>query len=240
MRQISTALILWIIYTVIFLSICSVMIFSPYNNTNAAICLCSICFISIVFYYCFPRYKKDINISTLLYESKYLRLMEKDGWDYVERTNTNKIAYIVPLKVDKQGNESLLFIKKFRVPLQKYVISFPAGLIGDHDKNESMIVGAQRELVEEVGYTGKLRPITRGPTSAGLSNEIIDFFLATDLQKQITGGKGDGTENIEVFEIPLHKAFAWLDGQSYLRDCLIDSKVYLGLYFVSKWVNILI
>lgn len=172
-----------------------------------------------------------------LYSGKYLRLMTKDGWDYVERTNTNKIAFIVPFLVDDNGRRYLIFIKEFRIPLQKYVISFPAGLVGDHDKEETMLSGAQRELKEEIGYSGTLIPLMRGPTSAGLSNEILDFFLAIDLKQEADGGKGDGTEKIGVHKVPIYEVYKWLEDQLYKEDALIDSKVYSGLYYICKYVG---
>jgi len=141
------------------------------------------------------------------------------------------------LFVDEHGGINLIFIKEFRVPFQKYVVSFPAGLVGDKDCNESILSGARRELLEETGYTADvLLPITRGSTSAGLSNEVLDFFLATNLKKQ-EEAKGDGTEKIDVHVVSVNNAYKWLEDQSFLDKHLIDSKVYLGMYFVCKFLG---
>ncbi|MFA5024162.1 MAG: NUDIX hydrolase [Patescibacteria group bacterium] len=178
----------------------------------------------------------DCHTPLNLYSGKYLKLMNRDGWDYVERTNTDRVAFIVPLLEDEVGDKHIIFIKEFRIPLQKYVISCPAGLIGDNGGEETIMAGAARELLEETGYKGCLIPLTRGPSSAGLSNEIIDFFLAVGLRK-VEDAKGDGTEDIEVFKIPVCEAYSWLAEQSWEPNILIDSKVYLGLYFVSKCIG---
>ena len=168
----------------------------------------------------------------LLYAGKYLRMMKFKGWDYVERTNADRIAYIIPLLIDDAGNKSLIFIKEFRIPVGKYVVGFPAGLIGDIGK-EDIWAGAQRELLEETGYTGSLLPLTHGPISPGLTNETLDYFLATNLVKK-SDTLGDGTENIETFIVPVYQAYRWLEEQRCEPNYMVDSKVYLGLYFVCK------
>lgn len=47
----------------------------------------------------------------------------------------------------------MLFIKIFRIPVNKYVIEWPAGFI---DEGETGIEAAIRELKEEGGYVGTL------------------------------------------------------------------------------------
>jgi ADP-ribose pyrophosphatase len=49
------------------------------------------------------------------------------------------------------GVREMLFIKIFRIPLNKWVIEWPAGFI---DEGETPMQAAIRELKEEGGYVG--------------------------------------------------------------------------------------
>jgi len=60
-------------------------------------------------------------------EGKFVRLLIKGGWEYVERPNCAGAVIIVAMTKDRK----LLLIEQFRIPVGKPVIEFPAGLIGD-------------------------------------------------------------------------------------------------------------
>jgi ADP-ribose pyrophosphatase len=167
----------------------------------------------------------------IIFETKYIRLVEKetalskDKYHYIERPTGDDVVCIIPLTKDKH----LVFIKEYRVPFDQYVISFPAGLTGDLGPEE-IEEAAKRELIEESGYTGNLKLMTKGPPSSGLASEIMHFYLATDCE-QVSNGGGDETEKISVFKVPFNMAQDWLDKQE--KDSIIDPKIYLGLYFVN-------
>ena len=63
----------------------------------------------------------------VLAETRYLRLVDDDGWTFVERANARAVVVIVPLTAERR----LLFVEQYRVPLGRNVIEFPAGLVGD-------------------------------------------------------------------------------------------------------------
>lgn len=178
-----------------------------------------------------------MNEAKLLYESKYLKFMSRDNWEYVERHNSSSAAYIIPVKVYESSKERfLIFIREWRVPFQKYVVGFPAGLVGDIYYNELIIDSARRELEEETGYfSRRIRYLTSGASSSGLSNEILHFYLADKLHKTGDGG-GDETEKIEVVEVPIDNAEEWLFDHS-LKGDIIDIKSYLGLYYINKYID---
>lgn len=172
------------------------------------------------------------------YKGKYLQLVEDDGWEYVERVNNVEAAIIIPVFVDRQypmGNpkrDNLVLIREYRVPLKRYNYGLPAGLIGDHGQ-ETALQAAHRELEEETGYkAGRMRHVTFGPPSSGLSNEILNFFLADKLVK-FSDDVGVGGEDISVHLAPVHTAKEWLENK--VGD-IIDPKVYLGLYFAEKYL----
>jgi ADP-ribose pyrophosphatase len=167
----------------------------------------------------------------ILYEGRFIRLVNRNSWEYAERTTGNKIACIAPVLIE-DGRKYFILIKEFRVSLQKYIIACPAGLIGDNDVEENMEAGALRELEEETGYRGRLRYVTHGPPSAGMSNEVIHFYVADQLIKVGKGG-GDSTENIEVIVVPMDNITWYLQCAAKEEDKLVDPKVYVGLYYAA-------
>ena len=164
-----------------------------------------------------------------LYEGKFLRLCEKDGWEFVERANCYGVIAIIGITDENK----LIFVEQFRVPAGAHVIEFPAGLVGDVDGDESWETAAIREMFEETGYeVGSLEFMAEGPLSSGMSPNKIRLFRAKDLVKKGPGG-GDETENITVHEIPVADVDEWLEKQKE-RGALVDPKVYAGLYFLNK------
>ena len=168
----------------------------------------------------------------ILLDRKYIRVVRVGNWEYVERVNGKDVTYIIPINENKWGEPECVFIKEWRIPIQNYMIGFPAGLVGDVDSTEDIRTAAERELIEEVGYSaGRMRHLTSGPPTAGLSDETIHFFLADRLKKVGEGG-GDKSEDIKVIKVPLHKAESWLEEQS--KSYVIDPKSYIGLYFANR------
>jgi len=167
----------------------------------------------------------------ILSEGRFLRLVRRGKWEFAQRRNASAVVGIVATTAD--GN--ILLIEQPRIPLGSSILELPAGLVGDDagHEDEPIIAAAQRELEEETGYTASSWSVlTRGPTSAGLTDEIITLVRATDAIRTGAGG-GVAGEQITVHSIPLVTAGAWLkererDGQ------LIDPKIYAGLWFASR------
>lgn len=164
----------------------------------------------------------------ILYKGKYINLVERDGWEYVTR-NTEDVVVIFPVL----DTGEVLLIKEFRKPIQKYVISLPAGLVGDNGKKgENIIKAAIREMIEETGY----EPLTIFPlavdlpSSPGLTDETFTLLGARNLKKIGPGG-GDDTENIEniiIFPEELNKYKEDWEKEGFV----VDPKIYIGLYFL--------
>ncbi len=165
-----------------------------------------------------------------LNHGNFLRFVARNGWEFVERCNCTGVVVVIAM-TDK-GN--VLLTEQYRVPVGKSVIEFPAGLVGDSvaNKSENMKKGALRELLEETGYRARsMTPLITGPTSAGLTSEIVTFLRARGLEK-VSAGLGDGTESIRVHEVPLKAIHAWLAAK-IAAGKLVDPKVYAGLYFLK-------
>lgn len=165
-----------------------------------------------------------------LYEGRWLNLRKRGRWEYAERTNPAGAVIILAVTAD----DKLLFVEQYRVPIQQFTIEMPAGLVGDiaGQAEEGALLAAQRELEEETGYRSqRMEFIHQGPSSSGMSTEMIAFVRAYDLQKVGTGG-GDESENIVVHEVPLGAAGAWLFARA-AEGYSIDPKLFAGLWFIE-------
>ena len=164
-------------------------------------------------------------------ETKFLRLIEREGWYFVERPNSKGVVTILPFTRERK----LILVEQLRAPLRRKVIEFPAGLMGDeagHEK-EDPLVAASRELVEETGYQARdLELVATTATSPGMANEMVHFVLAWNLDRLGPGGGVDG-ENIVVHEVPITEARAWLREQER-NGLVIAAKVFAGLYFANE------
>ena len=164
-------------------------------------------------------------------EGKFIRLIKQGKWEYATRKGISGIVGIVAVTDDRK----LILVEQDRPPVAKRVIELPAGLAGDVEgqADEELSVAARRELLEETGYeAAEMTHLTEGAASAGMTDEVITLFLARGLRK--TGeGKGDGSEDITVHEVPVDDVIAWLDARRG-AGLLIDVKVYAGLYFATR------
>ncbi|TAN03854.1 MAG: NUDIX hydrolase [Rhodanobacteraceae bacterium] len=166
----------------------------------------------------------------VLHAGKWLTLKQRGRWEFVERNNPQGAVIIVAVTPD----DRVLFVEQYRVPILKFTIEMPAGLIGDagHADDDSVAAAARRELIEETGWTcERVVPLHSGPSSAGMSTEMIHFVRALDLRK-IGAGGGDTTEDIVVHAIPRAQASTWLRSMSE-QGYSIDPKLFAGLWFLE-------
>lgn len=171
----------------------------------------------------------DSSHKKTVYEGKYLRLCVEGHWEYAERTNAGSAVIIIA----RTPEDKLLFVEQFRVPMGCNSIEMPAGLVGDLDADDTLELAAKRELLEETGWqAGHVQVLMIGPTSSGLSNEMIAFVRATDLTRMHAGG-GDETENITVHEVPVNQAAQWLT-QKMAEGYAMDPKLWAGLWLLDR------
>ncbi|HEX7130132.1 MAG TPA: NUDIX hydrolase [Rhodanobacteraceae bacterium] len=174
-----------------------------------------------------PDHDEDI---ATLFAGKWLTLKSRGRWEFVER-NTRGGAVII-VAVTPQDN--VLFVEQFRMAINTWTIEMPAGLVGDleHASDEDFEQAACRELVEETGYAcARVVHLHSGPSSAGMSTEMMHFVRALELRKVGDGG-GDETEDIVVHEVPRAQAGEWLRGKA-AEGYSIDPKLFAGLWFLE-------
>ena len=170
----------------------------------------------------------------VLAEGRFVRLVRQDGWEWAERTNNSGVVVIVAIT----DQAEIVLAEQYRPPLDARVLDLPMGLSGDLDgaEGEPLHEAARRELLEETGYQAdRLESLGEGPTSAGLTNELLTFFLARGCRRVGRGG-GDETEDIEVHVVPLDQADAWLE-QKRAAGVLLDPKIYAAIYFAGRHLS---
>jgi ADP-ribose pyrophosphatase len=176
----------------------------------------------------------DTDKPRVLHEGRYLRFLDRGGWEYIERKGVSGIVVVVAVT---QGREILL-VEQHRPALNARVLDMPAGLAGDRpgQEHEDLAEAARRELLEETGYeAGSLELLTEGPASSGSSAEILTLLLACDCRPVGPGG-GDASEDIQVHVVPLAGIETWLESRRR-AGVLLDPKVYAGLYFLQTRVK---
>ncbi len=165
-------------------------------------------------------------------DGKFLRMMKVDGWEYVSRKGVSGVVGLIA--VNAEGK--LLLVEQYRKPVGASVIELPAGLAGDgRHRSETLETAARRELLEETGYAAdQLEYVAGGPSSAGLTDELLTLFRATGLHK-VGEPTPDGNEHLIVHEIPVNEVIEWISAQTH-RGALVDLKVYAALYFARPQV----
>jgi ADP-ribose pyrophosphatase len=119
------------------------------------------------------------------------------------------------------ANSELILVRQYRKPVNKELLELPAGKL---TPGEDPLACARRELLEETGYqAGHLELISRYYTTPGFSDEVMYFYLATDLKE--FKSCPDEDEFIEVERVDLFKA------RELVRSGQIeDAKTIIGVF----------
>ena len=113
-----------------------------------------------------------------------------EKWDFV----SHRMGAACVLAVEPDGK--ILMVRQYRNALERETLEVPAGK--RDSLNEDTSICAARELEEETGYkAGKLEKILSLKSTVAFCDEMIDVYLATDLQK-LGGQHLDESEDINV------------------------------------------
>lgn len=162
-------------------------------------------------------------------EGKRVVILESDGWEFVERKKGKEAVAVIA----RDGSGAVILTEQFRRPVDARVIDFPAGLVGDEEGTFDPATTARKELEEETGYTcERVELLAKGPTSPGITSEIVSFYRAHGVRRKGEGG-GVGGEDITVHTVALDDLPEWLAAREG-EGKRIDLKVWGGLYFLTK------
>ena len=103
---------------------------------------------------------------------------------------------IVPVFADK----TVALVRQYRHAAGKYLLEIPAGTL---EKHESVEIGVERELEEEIGVcAGKIEKLTEFYVSPGFLSEKMFVYLATDLTETAQNLEADEHLTVERFSFP--------------------------------------
>lgn len=149
---------------------------------------------------------KDADLpEEIKWEGRFITAKQRGRWEYVGRSRGIRAAAILTLDEDPDGTRHAILVSQYRVPLGRFCLEIPAGLVGDDDgsEGEAAIDAAARELEEETGYkAGKLEVLGEFYSSPGMVSEMFTLLKATQLTKVSEGG-GLPEENIVVHRVPI-------------------------------------
>jgi len=165
-----------------------------------------------------------------LYNGRFLKLKQinwidtkynKRKWETLERTNHTDIGCdavdLIALLKRKDFETEIVLIKIYRVPIGRWCIEFPAGLVELSEK-DNLPGAALRELKEETGYTGKVVavqpphiPLWGAPAITNISlHYIVIEINGDDDENKNPKQHLEGGETIQVHTVPLSKLYSSL------------------------------
>jgi len=134
---------------------------------------------------------------------------------------------VVPLLFD-DGVPTVVFVRQYRGPLDRYVLEVPAGMRDVADEPPELT--ARRELIEEAGLdAARFEFLTQYFTSAGMTDSVLHLYLATELTTVERDLHGPEEAHMDVVRLPLKQAVDMV-----VRGEINDAKTVIGLLLVDR------
>jgi ADP-ribose diphosphatase len=137
-------------------------------------------------------------------------------------------GYGAVLIVPMLDDETVLLIREYAVGTERYELGLPKGKV---EQGEDLIVAANREIMEEVGYGAQdiqlLKPVTLAP---GYMGHHTNLLVARDLYP--ARQEGDEPEPLEV--VPWKLADL---AQLATSDECTEGRSLLALYLARDWLR---
>ena len=145
-----------------------------------------------------------------------------DGNTSVREYITHPGAVVIIAIAD---NGELILERQHRYPLHRDFIELPAGKI---DAGEETLACAQRELLEETGYTARdWQYVTTVYPCIGYTDERLVYYLARDLT--YSGQQPDEDEFLEIFQLSFERAMGMIKSGE-----ICEAKTVVGLFWLEK------
>jgi 8-oxo-dGDP phosphatase len=134
---------------------------------------------------------------------------------------------VVPVLFD-DGRPTVVFVRQYRCPFDRYVLEIPAGMRDVPD--EPPEITASRELVEEAGFSaGRLEYLMQFYPSAGMTDSILHLYLATDLTPVERDLHGPEETHMDIVRLPLDTAVDMV-----VAGEIHDAKTVIGLLLIDR------
>ncbi len=153
------------------------------------------------------------------WEGKYLRMVQRGSWEYVERVGGMSAVVII---AEHEGK--LILVEQDRAPLGRRCLELPAGLVGD-EGNFDIEETALKELEEETGFTAThVERIGDFYSSPGMVAESFTLVRA----RGVTRGGTKSEDAIDVHLVAVSKMAAFVEAK---RDqgIAVDTKLLIAL-----------
>ena len=174
---------------------------------------------------------EDTLSSELVYTGDYLKVyrdtvsLPNGASSYREYLKHPGAVMIIPVF----DNGDVLVERQYRYPMRKVFVEFPAG---KKDAGEAPLETAQRELLEETGYTAQnYTHITDIHNALAYCDEVIHFYIAEDLRDS-GQQKLDDNEFVQVMRVPLVELMNWIR-----QGWVPDVKTQLGAFWLQDYLS---
>ena len=168
--------------------------------------------------------------SEVLYQGKVFRLQRdtviEPGGVHAERDIIVHPGSVVVLPIFKDGR--VLLIRQYRHSVGEFLWELVAGR---KEPNESPLVAARRELLEETGYSAKrLRKLLRVVPTPGFVNEWMWIFVAEGLMEGAAQPEEDERITARIFTLKQVE-------KMIQRGTLRDAKSICGLLYYMRFLK---
>ena len=167
----------------------------------------------------------------IICQGKFLKLKreytERGIWESVDMGGHKETAVVLAVT----ENNEVLLEKHYRVPVRKYVIELPAGLVDDESPEEC----ARRELLEETGYeANELIYLFKGVVCQGLTRMESYYFYAPNVVYKDEQNL-EPTEEIEILKVPMEELEDFLFNLP--EDLILSSNVLSVVYSLRRYLG---
>ena len=147
--------------------------------------------------------------------------VEMPGGGTAKREIVEHMGAVAVVAVDDAGQ--VVLIHQYRHALGRHLWELPAGLL-DHD-GEEPVVGARRELAEEVGLdAARWDTLVDTAASPGFTDEVVRVFLARELSEVDRDVQGEEEADLEIHRFGLDEAVRMV-----LSGEVVNSSTVAGL-----------
>ena len=176
----------------------------------------------------YPSLAESTVSREVVYEGRFLKVRKDVARMPDGSTNTREFimhpgaAAMVPIDADGR----ILIERQFRYGPGRVYVEIPAG---KKDPGETSLEPAKRELVEETGYRARRwAHLTRIHPAIGFADEVMDIYLARDLEK--VERSLDVGEFVEIEWVTL----GWLVDELRAHR-LLDVKTQIAVHWLQRF-----